>query len=76
LRSHAALGRKVSDEYTFPLCRSHHRDVHRFGIEVAWLKNMRIDALSVALQLWSKTRSGTSSVNRLARRNRMARTGN
>ena len=24
-----ALGRKVSDEYTVPLCRSHHREVHR-----------------------------------------------
>ena len=28
-----ALGRKVSDEFTVPLCRTHHRDNHRFGDE-------------------------------------------
>ena len=26
-----ALGRKVSDEFTVPLCRAHHREVHRYG---------------------------------------------
>ena len=31
-----ALGRKVSDEFTVPLCRGHHREVHRCGDEVAW----------------------------------------
>ena len=31
-----AMGRKVSDEFTVPLCRTHHRDNHRFGDEVAW----------------------------------------
>jgi hypothetical protein len=57
-----ALGRKVSDEYTVPLCRSHHRDVHRFGNEVVWWKNARIEPLNAALQLWSKTRVGTGRV--------------
>jgi ERF superfamily len=28
-----AMGRKVSDEFTVPLCRTHHRDNHRFGDE-------------------------------------------
>src|SRR5262249_9440216 len=28
-----ALGRKVSDEFTVPLCRGHHREVHRCGDE-------------------------------------------
>src|SRR5262249_53944800 len=28
-----ALGRKVSDEFTVPLCRAHHREVHRYGDE-------------------------------------------
>ena len=26
-----ALGRKVSDEFTVPLCRGHHRELHRYG---------------------------------------------
>jgi hypothetical protein len=32
-----ALGRKVSDEFTVPLCRTHHREVHRCGSEGSWL---------------------------------------
>jgi hypothetical protein len=28
-----ALGRKVSDEFTVPLCRGHHRELHRHGDE-------------------------------------------
>ena len=31
-----ALGRKVSDEFVVPLCRIHHREVHRAGDERAW----------------------------------------
>jgi len=30
-----ALGRKVSDEFTVPLCRTHHREIHRCGDEEA-----------------------------------------
>ena len=37
-----ALGRKVSDEFTVPLCRGHHREVHRFGDEAAWWRNIGI----------------------------------
>jgi hypothetical protein len=35
-----ALSRKVSDEFTVPLCRGHHREVHRSGDEAAWWKKM------------------------------------
>ena len=28
-----ALGRKVSDEFTVPVCRVHHRELHRHGNE-------------------------------------------
>ena len=28
-----ALNRKVSDEYTVPVCRVHHRELHRYGDE-------------------------------------------
>ncbi|MGA8699766.1 MAG: putative HNHc nuclease [Xanthobacteraceae bacterium] len=27
------LGRKVSDEFTVPLCRGHHREVHAVGMK-------------------------------------------
>jgi hypothetical protein len=51
-----ALGRKVSDEYAVPLCRTHHREVHRHGDEAAWWKSAGIDPLAVAHRLWQHTR--------------------
>jgi hypothetical protein len=51
-----ALGRKVSDEYAVPLCRTHHREVHRQGDEAAWWALAGIDALAVAHRLWQHTR--------------------
>jgi hypothetical protein len=50
-----ALGCKVSDEFTVPLCRGHHREAHRGGDEVAWWKKMGIDPLSAARTLWLET---------------------
>ena len=47
-----ALGRKVSDEFTVPLCRSHHREVHRSSDEIAWWNRAGIDALLAAHKLW------------------------
>jgi hypothetical protein len=49
------LGRKVSDEFTVPLCRGHHREVHRCGDETAWWNNIGIDATAAARTLWLKT---------------------
>ena len=51
-----ALGRKVSDEFTVPLCRTHHRQVHDRGDERAWWEEVRIDPQPIARQLWSETR--------------------
>jgi hypothetical protein len=51
-----ALGRKVSDEFAVPLCRSHHRAVHRVVDEQAWWKAAGIDPVKVAGQLWRQTR--------------------
>jgi ERF superfamily len=51
-----ALGRKASDEFAVPLCRSHHRAVHRAGDEQAWWKAAGIDPVKVARQLWQQTR--------------------
>ena len=50
-----ALGVKVSDEFTVPLCRGHHRQLHQTGNEVAWWENLKIDALRLARQLWEQT---------------------
>jgi hypothetical protein len=50
-----ALGRKVSDEFTVPLCRGHHREVHRCGDEIAWWQKTGIDPAAAARMLWLKT---------------------
>jgi hypothetical protein len=50
-----ALGRKVSDEFTVPLCRGHHREVHRCGDEAAWWRKAGIDPTIAARLLWLKT---------------------
>ena len=50
-----ALGRKVSDEFTVPLCRGHHREVHRCGDEAAWWAKVGVDPLGVANALWRET---------------------
>ena len=51
-----ALGRKVSDEFTVPLCRGHHREVHRSGDEATWWKkNRRRDPTTTARTLWLRT---------------------
>lgn len=47
-----ALSRKVSDEFTVPLCRGHHREVHRCGDEAAWWSKTGIDASAAARVLW------------------------
>jgi hypothetical protein len=52
---HRALGRKVSDEFTVPLCRGHHREVHRSGDEAAWWQNAGIDPTASARALWLQT---------------------
>ena len=53
-----ALGRKVSDEFTVPLCRSHHREAHRASQEVAWWQSYGIAPLAAAEALWRRSQSG------------------
>ena len=50
-----ALGVKVSDEFSVPLCRGHHRQLHQAGNEVAWWHKLNIDALRIARQFWEQT---------------------
>jgi hypothetical protein len=51
-----ALNRKVSDEYTVPVCRLHHRELHRYGDEASWWAGVNIDPLPIALKLWRRSR--------------------
>ena len=50
------MGLKVSDEFTVPLCRTHHRDNHRFGDEAAWWDRQAIDPVQTSRKLWVSTR--------------------
>jgi hypothetical protein len=52
----SAMGRKVSDEFTVPLCRTHHSELHRHGQEKDWWTANGIDPLSTAANLWQETR--------------------
>jgi ERF superfamily len=57
-----ALGRKVSDEFTVPLCREHHQALHRQGNEIAWWANVNVAPLEVAKSLWEKTQIGGNEI--------------
>jgi hypothetical protein len=49
------LGRKVSDEFTVPLCRDHHLQLHHHGNEGAWWSNLNISPMEMARELWVAT---------------------
>jgi hypothetical protein len=50
------LGQKVSDEFTVPLCRVHHRELHRTAKEVDWWARTGIEPTGIARKLWTDTR--------------------
>ena len=56
------LSLKVSDEFTVPLCATHHSENHRTGDERRWWEEHKIDPLGVARDLWE----ATSSAKRVA----------
>ena len=58
-----ALGRKVSDEYTVPLCRGHYREVHRCGDEANWWSNAGVDPTVNARALWLQTHPLPAATN-------------
>jgi hypothetical protein len=51
-----ALGRRVSDEFAVPLCRTHHRILHTRGDEAGWWEEVKLDPVAVARQLWERSR--------------------
>ena len=48
------MGRKVSDRFAVPICRLHHRELHRRGNERAWWQSQDIDPLVIAADLWGR----------------------
>jgi hypothetical protein len=58
-----AIGLKVSDEFTVPLCRGHHRQLHQAGNEVAWWEKLNIKPLEVAKGLWEQTHPKSASTD-------------
>ena len=56
-----ALGAKVSDEFTVPLCREHHQQLHRHGNERAWWANVNVTPLEAANSLWKEFQFDVSS---------------
>ncbi len=48
-----AMGLKVSDEFTVPLCRDHHFELHAHGNELSWWANVGIAPLERARELWN-----------------------
>jgi hypothetical protein len=61
-----ALGRKVSDRFTVPICRLHHRELHRRGNERTWWDNQGIDPLPIAAKLWAMTHAFGSAADSIA----------
>jgi hypothetical protein len=59
-----ALGRKVSDEFAVPLCRTHHRELHRRGDERIWWQQLNLDPLLTASVLWAQTRPALAPLKR------------
>jgi hypothetical protein len=60
-----AMGRKVSDEFTVPLCRGHHREVHRCGDEATWWRKADVDPTVAARALWLETHPMVTGPGRL-----------
>ncbi len=56
-----AMGRKVSDKFTVPICRLHHRELHKRGDERSWWQQHGIEPLKVAAGLWAKTHTFESA---------------
>jgi hypothetical protein len=49
------LGIKVSDEFTVPLCATHHQQLHNTTKEREWWQERKIDPLIVAGTLWRES---------------------
>jgi DNA recombination protein Rad52 len=57
-----AMARKVSDEFTVPLCATHHHELHLRGDEKGWWAERAIDPSPIAEELWRASRTGDPGV--------------
>jgi hypothetical protein len=57
------MGRKASDEFTVPPCRTHHRELHRGGDEAACWHDMGIDAVIARWNAYATTFPDVSRSN-------------
>ena len=57
------LSLKVSDEFTVPLCRAHHRELHRTGRESDWWAKAGLEPIGLARKLWLETHPLHASVD-------------
>jgi DNA recombination protein Rad52 len=55
------LALKVSDEFTVPLCATHHRESHATGNERIWWQQHGIEPLAAAADLWRTSQAATAS---------------
>ena len=60
------LSLKVSDEFTVPLCATHHHHIHTTGKEQAWWQERNIDPLKVASDLWQRSRERDPTADEVA----------
>jgi hypothetical protein len=58
-----AIGLKVSDEFTVPLCRGHHRELHQAGNENAWWEKLKMTPLETAKALWEETHPASADIS-------------
>jgi DNA recombination protein Rad52 len=63
-----AMGRKVSDEWTVPLCAAHHRSLHTVGDEEKWWKTQGVDPIALAERLWQQSRGNGPNLTHRARK--------
>ena len=47
----------MSDEFIVPVCRLHHRELHRSGDELGWWRRLNVDPVPIALRLWQQSRA-------------------
>ena len=57
----------MSDEFTVPLCATHHHNIHTTGKEREWWQERKIDPLIIASCLWQQSRERYSAAREVDR---------